>query len=163
MLAQENMKTALTILLWVAISTFSHGFFETFAKTPEERIELQNKSQAVFVGHAEILNMRYLGENGRVLTPEEVAASKPFCLDPLYYTTDSPIRRIEFTLRLVSEKFLKGKKPKEGDFTISYSNSLIALFTNEPRDLHKGGKMTFYILKSEKNKILEIGYGDPPL
>jgi hypothetical protein len=161
-LAQENMKITLTILVWVAISTFSYGFFENFAKTPEEKIELHNKSQAVFIGHAEILNMRYLGENGRVITPEEVAASKPFLLDPLYYTTDSPIRRIEFTLRLVSEKFLKGEKPEEGDYTISYSNSLIVTFTNEPRDLHKGGKMTFYILKSEKNRILEIGYGDPP-
>lgn len=96
------------------------------------------------------------------MTPEEVAASKPAMLDPLYYTTDSPIRRIEFTLRLVSEKFLKGEKPAEGNFTISYSNSLVVLMTNEPRNLHKGGKMTFYILKSEKNKILEIGYGDPP-
>ncbi|MFT4175124.1 MAG: hypothetical protein QM627_00575 [Luteolibacter sp.] len=156
------MKAVFTILLWITFFTFSQASYEKrFAKTSEEKAEFQDKSQAAFIGHAEILHMKYLGENGRVLTPEEVAAAKPASLEPLFYTTDSPVRRIEFTVRLIPEKFLKGEQPKEGDFTFSYSNSLIVLFTREPRNLHKGIKMTFYILKTEKNKVLEIGYGDP--
>ena len=157
------MKTTLVIFLTIAcISSVLYAVVEdgyTYATTPKEKADLIKKCKTAFIGHAEILGMRYLGVNGRVLTPEEVAASKPGCIDPLYYPSDSPIRNIEFTVKLVADRILKGKMPPSAVYRFTYRNSLIVMFDNQPRSLHKGGKMEFYIIAADGDVVSEIAYG----
>lgn len=102
------MKISPIALAIFCISLFARADFYDYATTKEEHQNLLAKSKIAFVGHAEILSMRFLGKDKRVLTPEEVVSAKPLMTDPLFYPVDSLVQRIEFTVKLVPEKLLKG-------------------------------------------------------
>jgi hypothetical protein len=153
------MKLLSILSVYLAAVTVAKANFYSFATTKEEHHAFLAKSLLAFVGHAEIISMKYLGEGGRVLTPEEVAASKPFCVDPLFYTAESPIRRIEFSVRLIPEQRIKGEFPPDGQFTFTYSNSLIGLSAQHPRTLHQGQRMTFYINEKKGSAVTDLSYG----
>ncbi len=142
------------------MSPVARADFYNYATTEEDNHALLASSKLAFVGHAEIISMKFLGKDKRVLTPEEVVTAKPFTTDPLFYPPESLVQRIEFTVKLVPEKLLKGEMPEQNYVTFTYGNSLVALCAQHPRTLHKGNRMTFYVTDIVGTEVKSIAYGD---